>query len=154
MKKFIVPCQFGDTKAPFNIYIGEPVDDGHPLEQQAAWLARERGGEIPAEVMDSFAKLHEIAKENGVSFEELCVRAGNGNGHRVRKHPHWHYAIACVITNSNTLSNSTPASRAPTAARFSEAIRLSPMATSSTSPAYRTCASATHWSFIEHSIEC
>jgi len=75
MKKFTIPCQFGDVKAPFNIYIGEPIRDAHPLEQQAAWLLRERGGVIPPEVMDSFKKLQDIAIENGVSFEELCVYA-------------------------------------------------------------------------------
>jgi hypothetical protein len=75
MKKFTIPCQFGDVKAPFNIYIGEPVPDAHPLEQQAAWLLRERGGVIPADVMDSFKKLQDIAIENGVGFEELCVYA-------------------------------------------------------------------------------
>jgi hypothetical protein len=75
MKKFTIPCQFGDVKAPFNIYIGEPVADAHPLEQQAAWLLRERGGVIPAEVMDSFKKLQDIAIENNVSFEDLCVYA-------------------------------------------------------------------------------
>lgn len=75
MKKFTIPCQFGDHMAPFNIYIGEPVSDAHPLEQQAAWLLRERGGVIPAEVMDSFKKLQDIAIENNVSFEELCVYA-------------------------------------------------------------------------------
>lgn len=85
MKKFTIPCQFGDHMAPFNIYIGDPVADAHPLEQQAAWLLRERGGVIPAEVMDSFKKLQDIAIENNVSFEELCVyalgtsEAGNNN---------------------------------------------------------------------------
>lgn len=81
MKKFTVPCQFGEAKHPFNIYIGEPCDDTHPLEQQAAWLQRERAADIPAEVMDSFATLHGIAKENNVSFEELCVYAlGTASG--------------------------------------------------------------------------
>ncbi|SHN36194.1 DUF2610 domain-containing protein [Actinacidiphila paucisporea] len=81
MKKFTIPCDFGGVKAPFNIYIGEPSPDKHPIQYQAAWLSRERSGTIPAEVMDSFAKLHEISKENGVSFEELCVYAlGTASG--------------------------------------------------------------------------
>ncbi|NUR57569.1 MAG: DUF2610 domain-containing protein [Catenulispora sp.] len=81
MKKFTIPCDFNGVTAPFNIYIGEPSPEKHPLQYQAAWLSRERGGTIPQEVMDSFAKLHEIAKENGVSFEELCVNAlGTANG--------------------------------------------------------------------------
>lgn len=84
MKKFTVPCRFGDAMAPFAIYVGDPAlepADTHPLEQQAAWLLRERGGEIPQEVMDSFSKLLGMAKENGVSFEELCVYAlGTASG--------------------------------------------------------------------------
>ena len=73
-----MPCRFGQTIAPFNVFVGEPAlepADTHPLEQQAAWLLRERGGVIPAEVMDSFAKLLHIARTEQVSFEELCVHA-------------------------------------------------------------------------------
>ena len=81
MKKFTIPCDFNGQKAPFNIYVGEPDPSKHPLQNQAHWLSTERGGNIPPEVMDSFQKLHEIAKENGVSFEELCVYAlGTASG--------------------------------------------------------------------------
>jgi hypothetical protein len=75
VKKFNIPCAFGDVTAPFTIYVGEPAPDAHPLEQQAAWLLRERGGAIPPEVMDSFRKLLDIALTNNVSFEELTVYA-------------------------------------------------------------------------------
>jgi hypothetical protein len=75
VKKFTIPCDFAGASAPFNIYVGEPSDDRHPLQYQSAWLSRERGGTIPPEVMDSFQKLHAIALENKVSFEELCVYA-------------------------------------------------------------------------------
>jgi hypothetical protein len=75
LKKFTIPCDFGGMKAPFNIYIGEPRPGHHPLEHQLDWLSRERGGTIPAEVVDSFKKLHDIAQENNVSFEELAVYA-------------------------------------------------------------------------------
>jgi hypothetical protein len=75
MKRFTIPCDFGGQKAPFNIYVGEPNPQKHPLAHQSQWLSSERGGSIPQEVMDSFAKLHEIAKENNVSFEDLCVYA-------------------------------------------------------------------------------
>ena len=81
MKKFTIPCDFGGQKAPFNIYVGEPESSKHPLQNQAHWLSSERGGNIPAEVMESFQKLFDISKENGVSFEELCVYAlGNASG--------------------------------------------------------------------------
>jgi len=75
MKKFSVPCDFNGVKAPFTIYIGLPKDDHHPLHFQADWLSKERGGNIPQEVMDSLAKLKELADKNGVSFEDLCVYA-------------------------------------------------------------------------------
>jgi Domain of unknown function (DUF2610) len=75
MKRFTIPCNFGETKAPFHIYVGEPSPDIHPLFFQATWLADKRGGTIPSEVMESFKKLQNIAIENNVSFEELCVYA-------------------------------------------------------------------------------
>ncbi|MDF5726839.1 MAG: DUF2610 domain-containing protein [Rhizonema sp. PD38] len=75
MKKFTIPCDFGGVKAPFSIYIGNPAPDSHPLKYQAAWLLEERSGTIPIEVMESFQKLYEISRDNGVSFEELCVYA-------------------------------------------------------------------------------
>lgn len=75
MKKFTVPCDFGGQKAPFTIYIGDPESNHHPLHFQSNWLSKERGGTIPGEVMDSIAKLKEIADQNNVSFEDLCVYA-------------------------------------------------------------------------------
>ncbi len=75
MKRFTIPCDFGGTKAPFHVYVQEPDPKKHPLLNQANWLQSERGGAIPPEVMESFEKLHNIAKENNVSFEELCVYA-------------------------------------------------------------------------------
>ncbi len=75
MKKFSIPCDFGGQKANFDFYIGEPKDGNHPLQNQSAWLSKERGGSVPQSVMDSFAKLLKLAKENNVSFEELCVYA-------------------------------------------------------------------------------
>lgn len=81
MKRFTVPCDFGGTKHPFHVYIGEPHPKKHPLQNQAAWLSSERGGTIPQDVMDSFEKLFKISQENNVSFEDLCVYAlGNAQG--------------------------------------------------------------------------
>ena len=75
MKRFSVPCDFAGRKVPFNIYVGEPNPKNHPLQHQAHWLSSERGGNIPADVMESFEKLWKIAQENNVSFEDLCVYA-------------------------------------------------------------------------------
>lgn len=76
MKRFTVICTFaGGQKSPFHIYVGEPEPTKHPLMNQAHWLSTERQGNIPPEVMENFEKLHTIAKENNVSFEELCAYA-------------------------------------------------------------------------------
>ena len=52
MKKFTIPCDFGNQKAPFHVYVGQPTPGIHPLKYQAAWLQEERGGQVPADVMD------------------------------------------------------------------------------------------------------
>ncbi len=75
MKKFTIPCDFGNQKSPFDVYIGHPKEGNHPLQNQASWLSSERGGTIPANVMESFANLLKLASENGVEFEDLCVYA-------------------------------------------------------------------------------
>ena len=75
MKRFTIPCNFGGAKAPFDVYIGHPKKGNHPLQNQATWLSSERGGTIPADIMESFAKLLEMAERNDVSFEDLCVYA-------------------------------------------------------------------------------
>jgi hypothetical protein len=75
MKKFTIPCDFNGQKHPFAVYVGLPRDDRHPLQNQAHWLSSEKGGNIPPEVMESFQKLHAIAKENDVVFEDLCMYA-------------------------------------------------------------------------------
>jgi hypothetical protein len=80
MKKFTVPCDFGGQKAPFDVYIGNPKPGNHPLQNQANWLSKERGGTIPQEVMESFQKLLDLAEKNNVSFEDLCVYALNVAG--------------------------------------------------------------------------
>lgn len=76
MEKFTIPCDRDGQKSSIDIAVGEPCSKRHPLHYQAQWLlTSERRGTIPPEVMDGFQKLHEIAKENGISFEELCVYA-------------------------------------------------------------------------------
>jgi hypothetical protein len=75
MKKFTVNCDFGGQIAPFTICVGSPEPTHHPLYFQAEWLSKERGGNIPTEIMDALEKLMTLSKENNVSFEELCVYA-------------------------------------------------------------------------------
>ncbi len=73
MKKLTILCDFGGTKAPFDVYIGEPAPNRHPLEHQSVWLTNARKGTIPQDVMDRFQKLLDLSRENKVSFEDLCV---------------------------------------------------------------------------------
>jgi hypothetical protein len=75
MKKFSINCDFGGQVAPFTIYIGQPELGHHPLHFQADWLSKQRGGTIPAEVMDAVAKLQDLANKNNVLLEELAVYA-------------------------------------------------------------------------------
>jgi hypothetical protein len=75
MKKFSIPCDFNGTKAPFTVYIGCPKSDHHPIHFQSDWLSKQRGGNVPQEVMDSLSKLRDLAEQNKTSFEDLCVFA-------------------------------------------------------------------------------
>lgn len=75
MKKFSINCDFGGQMSPFTIYIGQPEQGHHPLHFQADWLSKQRGGTVPAEVMDAIAKLKDLSEKNNVSLEELCVYA-------------------------------------------------------------------------------
>ncbi|MGI5241107.1 DUF2610 domain-containing protein [Dactylosporangium sp. CA-139066] len=70
MRRIMLECDFAGERAPFNVYIGAPAADAHPLEQQAAWLRRERGGEMPAWAMDLFARLHREALGGGMTLED------------------------------------------------------------------------------------
>ena len=75
MKRFTVPCDFNGVKYPFHVYVSDAPWPKDPLEDQARWLLEVRGGTIPEEVRDSFRRLHKIAHENNVSFQDLCVYA-------------------------------------------------------------------------------
>lgn len=75
MKRFTIPADFNGVSHPFHVYIGEPCAHLNPLHFQDLWLKELRGGHIPQDVADSFAKLLSISIENNVSFEDLCVYA-------------------------------------------------------------------------------
>lgn len=77
IKQFSIPCDFQGQKIPVSLYIGDPHPDYHPLHFQGTWLSTEKGGVIPADVMESIEKLRVLANKNNVSFEELCYYAIN-----------------------------------------------------------------------------
>jgi len=72
VKKFTANCSFSGEIVPVTLYVGNPSKGTHPLSFQSNWLSKERGGKIPANIMDSFAKLADIAEKNKVPFEDLC----------------------------------------------------------------------------------
>ena len=75
IKKLTIPCVFGNQKQPVDFYVGEPKADNHPIQNQSHWLSSERGGTVPAEIMDSLKRLHELSKKNHVPFVDLCSYA-------------------------------------------------------------------------------
>ena len=72
MKKLTVTCSFNGEKAPFELYIGTPEGPHHPLQFQADWLSKERGGIVPEDLMDTLRKLQDMAAKNNIPFEEMC----------------------------------------------------------------------------------
>jgi len=75
MKKFTINCDFGGQMSPFMVYIGTPEQSHHPLHFQADWLSKQRGGNVPPEIMEAITQLQELSNKNGVALEELCVYA-------------------------------------------------------------------------------
>ena len=72
VKKFTANCDFGGKKVPVTLYVGNPAVGSHPLNFQNRWLSETKGGMVPLNIMQSFAKLVEISEKNRVSFEDLC----------------------------------------------------------------------------------
>lgn len=80
-KRFDIPCNFNGRMIPVTLYIGDPKLENHPLHFQSNWLSNTKGGQIPQDVMDSIAKIRDLAVRNNVSFEDLCyfaVKKANG----------------------------------------------------------------------------
>ena len=75
MKQLTIGYELDGEHQSFVVYIGAPAPDAHPLEQQAAWLRRERGGVVPAQVMSGFAELHRIALNDDLSLEDVAAVA-------------------------------------------------------------------------------
>jgi len=75
MKRLTIPCDFGGVTSPFHVYLGNSSAIVHPIHFQTAWLRESRGGTVPREVLDSLQRLADIARKEGVSFEDLAVYA-------------------------------------------------------------------------------
>lgn len=81
VKKFTVPCRHVETgeTQKYDVYIWTPKPDvTNPLEGQARTALEDYKLEIPEDVQESFIKLLALARENNVSFPELCVFGAPG----------------------------------------------------------------------------
>jgi uncharacterized protein len=75
MKQFTVPIICGTVQSPFQVYIWDWKLDEPPTTAQFAWVEQANGCEVPDDVVESFQKLYDIARENNVSYSELTVYA-------------------------------------------------------------------------------
>jgi uncharacterized protein len=80
MKRFTVSVTCGSVKSPFDVYIWDWKLDEPPTTAQFAWIEKARGCEVPKDVVESFQKLYQIARDHKVSYSELTVYAlGDAN---------------------------------------------------------------------------
>lgn len=93
MKRFTVPTDFAGVRHPFHVYVmeyargeycpirTEPLPENSTcigfegIDDQVEWVRQARGGEVPQDVVTSFRRLNQIARENDVSFPDLAVYA-------------------------------------------------------------------------------
>ena len=75
MRKFSIQCDFGGQMGPFTICIGSPKEGQHPIHFQSDWLSKERGGQVPPDIMNALSELQNLALKNNVPLEDLCVYA-------------------------------------------------------------------------------
>lgn len=74
MKRFTVPVscgsRFGPSVEVFVVDWSRPED---PVKAQAAWYSTVHGCSLPADALDAFAKIYEIARNEKVSYADLVV---------------------------------------------------------------------------------
>jgi len=86
MKRFTIPITCGSVTSPFHVYVWDWSLDEPPTTGQFNWVKNARGCEVSKDVIESFEKLYKIARENKVSFKDLCVYA-LGNASKDNKTP-------------------------------------------------------------------
>ncbi|MCA3346959.1 MAG: DUF2610 domain-containing protein [Roseomonas sp.] len=76
LKSFNIPIRLAPDSPPFTLRVYIPPPPAYQgIDHMVRWAKEVRGLEIPNDVVTSFRKLHEIAKQNNVSFPELAVYA-------------------------------------------------------------------------------
>ena len=61
VKKITVNCDFNGKSQPIHFYIGDSATAKNPIGAQAQWLNSERGGSVPANLMESMEKIKRIS---------------------------------------------------------------------------------------------
>ncbi len=71
-----IPCEVTSTgrKVPLQIYIRDDFRGTDPLESQERWF-KDEGIIIPANYKEGFSRFLKIARENKVSFVDVCKYA-------------------------------------------------------------------------------
>ena len=72
VKEFTAKCDFNGEKHPVKFYVGDPAEGSHPLAFQSNWLAQNRFGNVPHDIMEAFKKISDIAQKHKVPFVDLC----------------------------------------------------------------------------------
>ena len=75
VRSFNIPCNFNGQVSDVRFYIGEPNEEKNPIYFQTKWLGDTKGGSVPQDVIDSIEKIQKLAKQNNISFEDLCAYA-------------------------------------------------------------------------------
>ncbi|WP_339040545.1 DUF2610 domain-containing protein [Candidatus Lariskella endosymbiont of Hedychridium roseum] len=71
LKKFDIPCFFNGAKQTIAVFLGDSAPDHHPLHFQAEWITKDKGGQIPQDIMETVAKIQDLAKRSNVPFMDL-----------------------------------------------------------------------------------
>lgn len=72
---FKIPCYFSGVRSEVDIHVGRPNEKNNPIQFQNKFLQDVKGGVIPPEIIDSLAKLKDLAEKHGASLQELCEHA-------------------------------------------------------------------------------
>lgn len=88
-RKYSVPVDYGGDTGSFSVYIRDwPKDYAFEgIDDQVQWMKIARGGTISPDVVESFRKLHKIARDNNVSYPELVEYALEENKDKDKPKP-------------------------------------------------------------------
>jgi hypothetical protein len=70
LKRFTISADFDGVKQPVHVYV---ADSWQFLADQFTWVERVRGGKVPRDVVDSFRRVYDTARQRRVSYRDLCV---------------------------------------------------------------------------------